>query len=297
MTVAELYVLTQDLAVLKDLRLTDLIIKDKYAKHNFSQGSIVFPTLFKSGHNFYPALTDIGRWGNNLILSFSSCTVVFHMSHKTTLAVSKAMHPPLADDSDVSMRFAATVSNDARICVFFKDPLRCGSITVYPLGEIPDEFAYLGLDILDSAFIPEYLVQEFVRDLEENPERTIKSFLMDRSIIAQLDNEVASEALFISGIHPKCTLSNLDPVLIPFLVKAIKIVYKRTIEHLRNDFQMTSRVPVDSVYSTYNREGYTCLLCDGKIVRGLIDGLATYWCPKCQQQEKGQGQETKKAAT
>lgn len=282
MNLAELYLLTRDLSVLRGMHLTDFIVKGKYIKHNFVSGSIVFPLSFSSCRGLFPTLTGVGRWGRNILFNFTSCTIVLKMSYKTLLVASKEMRPPLADDSDVSLRFARTLVSDDRICMFFKDPMRCGAVTIYPIGEIPEEFAYLGMDVLDTAFTTDYLLSELFRGLEEYPERGVKSFLMDRSVIAWLDNEVASEALFISGVNPYCSLSDFDPGLLSFVVKAIKIVYRRTLEHLRNDFQLTINIPVESIYSIYKREGQECPMCEGKIVRSVIDGQSTYWCPKCQ---------------
>lgn len=286
MTLAETYLLASDLRLLTNLNLTDFIIKNKYFQHNPIKEDMLFPItrMYGGAQTTYPRLLQIGRWGRNIIFKFTTCTVVIKMSYRSTLSVYRGSKSMVTDASDLIMCFLESggKSSSHNTYLFYKDVLRCGAVSVYQAGDVPEEFGYLGMDVLDSSFTGEYLISELFKETYENPTKNIKSFLMDRGVLAWIDNDIVSEVLFVMGICPASTVTDFNPDGAAFLVKTIKTVYGRFISHMRNDFQNTDLVPISSLYSVFDRDGQECSVCDAIIQRTVIDGLVTYWCPKCQ---------------
>ena len=284
MNLSEVHLLSSDLSILDGLFLDDFFVRKLYSNHNGFAKSMIFPASMRASGTFSPVLIKVGRWGRLVIFQFTTCTIVFRMAYRTRIAVARGKTPFDLDKSTIAslMTLAKIPNSDDKTYLFFLDPLKCGSATVYPLGETPVEFSYLGMDVLDLSFTTRYLMTEITKHLMADKERNIKSFIMDKNVIAWLDNAVATEALFISGINPFSKISNLDTGRIGALVKSLKVVYRRAIELVRNDFQRTEKVSLDAIYSTYGRDGKPCAVCEEKIVKAIINGLNTYWCPKCQ---------------
>ena len=284
MNLAEVYLLSSDLSILKGMFLDDFFVKTQYKNNNGFSNSIIFPVSIRAGTSFSPVLHKVGRWGRHILFQFSTCTIVLRMAYRTEIKVASEQ---AASDIDMSMVVARMTLGKLpkaglKTYLFFLDPLKCGGTSVYPMGETPREFAYLGMDVLDLSFTTRYLVSEVAKAALTNTEVCVKSFMMDRGIIAWVDNPIATEALFISGINPFCKISHLDDGRLGALTKSLKVVYRRAIEIVRNDFHRTEKTSLDVIYSTYGRDGEVCAVCDCRIVKSIIDGLDTYWCPNCQ---------------
>ena len=286
MNLAEIYLLANDLDVLTGTLLSDFTVNQQYIGCSNQANSFIFPINVKAGYNFEPRLISIGRWGRHIVFRFSTCTFVFKIAYKTSINILKRSASdtePVFDISDacVNMTFKS-LATDYTLHLSFQDPLQCGLVAVYPTGEVPVEFSYLGMDIIDSSFNFDYLHSEILKELTSGKEQVVKSFIMDTNVIAWLDNEFASEALFIAGIHPHTKISDLSEEDIHILVSALQSVYAVAIEHIRNDCCDTFAISLEDLYSIYGKVNESCIGCSSKIKKSVIKGQATYWCPQCQ---------------
>ena len=284
MNLADTYILSQDLGVLQNLLLTDCSLKVSYPHHNGFTGSMIFPVSAQTAS--HPTLSGISRWGRYILFKFTTCTIVVKMSHRTDIKVVRGSDSDQVKEEQVVVSLSfGMVPSERTYTLFYLDPLRCGSVSVYGMGQTPDEFSYLGIDVFDTLFTREHLYSEVVKIRTQKKSMRIKSFIMDRTVIAWLDNEFASEALFISGIHPLTDVSCVEDAMLGLLVKSIRVIYKRAVEHVRNDFQYTVPLPLYRTYSIYGREGKECVSCKNLIKKVVIDGMITYWCPSCQSEK------------
>lgn len=117
--------------------------------------------------------------------------------------------------------------------------------------------------------------------------RPIKSALLDQHLIAGIGNIYADEALFAAKIHPLAPANRLDPKTVAKLSAAIKRVLRKAIRHggssvsdyvdaagRRGTFQLLHRV--------YDRANEPCRLCRASIIRIVVAGRSTHFCPRCQ---------------
>ena len=283
MTLAETYLLARDLAVIKNHTLLDFYYNAEYRHRNEFVAANIFPVVAVNGVSMLPRLDGIGRWGRHIILSFSTCTMVFKMAHRTALFATAGVYPEGARAQDIAAVLTFGDADGRQMFLIYADPTGCGQFTVYPAGEVPAEFAYLGVDVLDSAFNPQYLVSEAAKLGHLGVPECLKKFIMSPGVLAWIDNEFASEALFLSGLNPHAdagkTLTFQNATV---LVKSTRMLYSRVLECVRNDYCLTAPVPPAALYSVYDREGSECVVCGSAIRRTLIDDRATFWCPNCQ---------------
>jgi formamidopyrimidine-DNA glycosylase len=117
--------------------------------------------------------------------------------------------------------------------------------------------------------------------------RSIKTALLDQNLIAGIGNIYADEALHLAGIHPLTRADELDAKQVAALNRAMKRVLRRAITAggssirdyvdgagKRGSFQQRHRV--------YDREDKPCVTCKTAIVRIVVGGRSTHFCPRCQ---------------
>ena len=117
--------------------------------------------------------------------------------------------------------------------------------------------------------------------------RTIKSILLDQTIVAGIGNIYADESLFSAGISPfreartikKNELKKLRIAIVDVLRKSIgaggtTFSDFRDLEGDNGNFGLQTNV--------YRRTGKQCRKCKNIIERQKISGRSTHWCRKCQ---------------
>ncbi len=117
--------------------------------------------------------------------------------------------------------------------------------------------------------------------------RSIKSILLDQTIVAGIGNIYADESLYLAGISPfreaktikKNELKKLKIAIVDVLKKSIGVGGTtfsdfRDLEGENGNFGLQTNV--------YRRTGMECRKCKNLIERQKISGRSTHWCRKCQ---------------
>ena len=175
------------------------------------------------------------------------------------------------------------ISLEGGIYILYNDQRRFGFI------DIIDE------NIYENKFIkklgPEALSDKFNGDnfynLIRNKDKSIKSILLDQSIVAGLGNIYVNEVLFDSNISPKRNGKNISKIKSFLLVENIKKILKKAIklggttikDHIQPDgnlgyFKQNLKV--------YGRTNDKCVDCDGIIKEMKQLGRSSFFCGSCQ---------------
>lgn len=135
-------------------------------------------------------------------------------------------------------------------------------------------------------FSPEFSVEYLTQHLQKS-NRSIKTALLDQTIVAGVGNIYADEALFLSGIPPITPCTALTSDQIQKLQSNIMEVLKNSIEQggttIRNFLNVEG---INGNYGgtawVYNRKGEPCRRCGTQIERLKLAGRSTHFCPQCQ---------------
>ena len=140
----------------------------------------------------------------------------------------------------------------------------------------------LGPEPFSEDFNLSYLSEQFSKRT-----KSVKSVLLDQTIIAGIGNIYADESLYEAGIAPfrsaqtikKYELVKLRESIIQVLRKSIgsggtTFSDFRDIEGSNGNYSMQTKV--------YRRTGEKCRICKNLIERKKIAGRSTHWCKKCQ---------------
>ena len=111
---------------------------------------------------------------------------------------------------------------------------------------------------------------------------TVKTLLMNQTIIAGLGNIYTDEILFQSGIHPKSGKNKLSDRDIERLYKKMKYVLETAdgIQAKPEEFPSSFLIP-------RREEGEACPKCGGKIQKIRVSGRGTFFCSSCQKKHSG----------
>jgi formamidopyrimidine-DNA glycosylase len=117
--------------------------------------------------------------------------------------------------------------------------------------------------------------------------RAVKSALLDQTLIAGLGNIYVDEALFGAQIHPLARSDRLKAAQVGALLRAIKRVLRKAINHRGSTLRDYRDAAGNSgsfqdLHRVYDRKGQPCRVCRTAIERIVLGGRSTHFCPKCQ---------------
>lgn len=201
---------------------------------------------------------------------------MIHLGMSGSLRVCRAHDEPRKHDH-------VDIVLDNGNCVRFNDPRRFGVFTWWDTpAENHDLLSQLGPEPLSDAFTGARLHQE-----SRGRRGAVKNFIMDGKIVVGVGNIYASEALFMSGIHPVRAAGRVSAARYEALAAAIRDVLARAIERggtTLRDFLNSDGNPgyFAQELLVYDREGDPCFQCGATIRRKVIGQRSSYYCPSCQ---------------
>lgn len=160
------------------------------------------------------------------------------------------------------------------------DPRRFGRIAWSgPQGEGATK---LGIDPLSGGFTGERL-----HGVMRGRKVALKSALLNQALIAGLGNIYADEALFLSRIYPGRPAGSLTVSEAQALARAIRRVLRISLDHRGtsfSDYVDALGHPGDNqqYLNVYGRTLQPCPRCHHAIVRVVIGGRSSHFCPVCQ---------------
>jgi len=110
---------------------------------------------------------------------------------------------------------------------------------------------------------------------------SIKTSLMNQSLIAGIGNIYSDEILFQTKIHPKTPVKKLDQNQIKKMYQSMNQVFNTAIEKKVNPDEFP-----DDWLIPHRGEEESCPRCGGKIEKIKVNNRGTYFCSKCQPSPK-----------
>jgi formamidopyrimidine-DNA glycosylase (fpg) len=218
----------------------------------------------------------IYRRAKYIIVEFDDGALILHLGMSGSLRLTREPTTRLKHDH-LEWRF-----NDGSI-LYFHDPRRFGLClwTTSPPLEHP-LLARLGPEPLDDAFNAAQLKTRLA-----GRRASIKSALMDATIIVGIGNIYASEALFRAGIRPDTPAGTLGEKRLARLLDAIRATLDDAL--VAGGSSLRDYVHADGASGwfqlqtfVYGREEQPCRVCGTTIRSTRHNQRTTYYCPRCQ---------------
>lgn len=165
----------------------------------------------------------------------------------------------------------------------FRDVRRFGSAQLYPDETTLADFfvrARLGPEPWD-------LERRAWHERLKTTDRALKAVLLDQQVVAGVGNIYADESLFTARLHPARRGRQLKPAEAERLRKAIVAVLERAIGKRGSSIRdyldgSGNRGGFQEEFRVYSRTGKPCVRCRAPIVRIILAGRSTHFCPSCQ---------------
>lgn len=180
-------------------------------------------------------------------------------------------------DKHVHTVFALNNGTELR----FRDIRKFGR--VYLVRDPEEILGNLGPEPLSPSFSADRLYQKL-----QKRKRILKPLLLDQTFIAGIGNIYADEALYHARLHPKRISNTLTPSEAASLFDGIRKALLLGLEHdgaSIDSYRMPdgSQGEMQDEFLAYGREGERCSRCGDNIVRIVLGGRSTFYCPGCQQ--------------
>ncbi len=248
--------------------ISDVIIRD---------GRLRWPVpLELASHVVGQPVRKVWRRAKYLLLDVSCGSVIIHLGMSGSLRV-LPKNAPLRPHDRVEFVF----EDDA--CLRLHDPRRFGCV-LWAAGDASrhPRLAPLGVEPLSDQFDGGYLY-----GVARGRKTAVKNFIMDSRIVVGVGNIYASEALFLSGVHPARAAGRVSLRRCERVCMAIKQTLQKAITAggtTLRDFYNSAGKPGYFALSlnVYGREGEPCPHCNVSIRRRLIGQRSTFYCPQCQ---------------
>jgi formamidopyrimidine-DNA glycosylase len=230
---------------------------------------------------FHPAIhnrkiTGLSRRGKYLIfnLNGSNCLIV-HLKMSGSLLIGKG---------EPTEYTRAIIHLDNGTSIFFRDPRKFGTLQL--VEDSDSILCKLGPEPLEPGFTTGALGKRL-----SQRKAPIKAALTDQGFIAGIGNMYADEALFAARIHPLRPAGSLSRAEVKQLHRAIQNVLLAAIGNkgasVRSYFRPGGETgTANSHFQVAHRGGKPCPVCKTSIQRLSIRQRGSYFCPRCQPEEK-----------
>jgi formamidopyrimidine-DNA glycosylase len=237
-------------------------------------------------------IRGLGRRGKYLLLSLDGeRTLVMHLRMTGNLVLIE--NEDVIDPSEGRRLYEGERSSSARHLrahfrlddgreIWFTDPRRFGEAQLVDDDKLDARFVRLGIEPFSGEFTPEAL-----GEMAAGRTVPLKSFLLDQSGVAGVGNIYADEALFRARLHPLSPAGSMKPEHHAVLRDAVVAALEAGIDNggsSIDDYRdgRGEKGTMQDEFLVHTREGEPCPNCETAIVRIVVGGRSTYYCPSCQ---------------
>jgi formamidopyrimidine-DNA glycosylase len=203
----------------------------------------------------------------------------FHLSGGDTLLVHLKMSgdllvEPTSDPVHPHVRAIFDLDNGHQLR--FKDMRKFGRI--YLVADPAQVVGTLGPEPLGDAFTLEDFKALFAKRRGR-----LKPLLLNQEFIAGLGNIYADESCFIAQLDPRRPVDTLTEADLARLYQAIRQVLNAGITHKGASLDAVYRGgEFQNHFQAYGRNDEPCYYCGTPLMRIVLGGRSTHFCPECQ---------------
>jgi formamidopyrimidine-DNA glycosylase len=235
-------------------------------------------------------VVDVGRRGKYLVFELdngNSLVIHLRMTGSITLIAPDGTANPgdarIHSAGDTVKHLKARFTLDDGGELLFADPRRFGRGFVADPATLAEYFdSRLGVEPLS----PEFTVEAMAK-ISAGRTGPLKSFLLNQKGVVGVGNIYADEALFRAGLHPLSPGGSMKAEHHQALRDGVVEALERgldlggaSIDDYRDARGETGSM--QNEFLVHRREGEPCPRCGETIVRIVVGGRSTYFCPACQ---------------
>ncbi|KGA97844.1 5-hydroxymethyluracil DNA glycosylase [Alkalihalobacillus alcalophilus ATCC 27647 = CGMCC 1.3604] len=168
--------------------------------------------------------------------------------------------------------------------LWYQDVRKFGTMHLFLKGEEETATPLLGLGVEPFS---EQFQQNILRLAFEKTQRKVKVVLLDQKAVVGLGNIYVDEALFRSGIHPERLASSITDEEIIILHQKIRETLQEAVDMGGSSVKSYVNGQGDmgmfqQRLDVYGRKSLPCNVCGTEILKTVVGGRGTHFCPSCQ---------------
>jgi formamidopyrimidine-DNA glycosylase len=222
-------------------------------------------------------IREIRRKGKLILIDLDpGGTMVLHLKMTGQVLIEPSLTPP---DRHTHVIFSFSSSD---FQMRYRDVRKFGFFDFIPKhrAEEPLYITKLGPDPFETS--PNTFFQ-----IVHSKDKTIKSLLLDQSVISGLGNIYVDESLFQAGLHPQTKSKTLSQDQVKNLFRIIKKVLSQAIRMQGSTLKDYRRPDGTSggfqkYHQVYGRTGQPCPACQSPIYKIKVGSRGTHYCAFCQ---------------
>ena len=238
-------------------------------------------------------LLRVGRHGKFMLVELAGPELEFLVVH-LGMTGRLGLHPPASDVAPhTHLRLLLSSGEELRLQdyrrfgrVLLGSPLELATAGALPaLGPEPPTDA-MANPAAWGQFARELTPQLFDAALRRS-RRAVKALLLDQAVVAGLGNIYADEACFRAGVRPTAAASRLGRARRRRLYAAIGEALRGAVDLRGTTFDDYRDGNGEKGLNqhrllVYGRGGQPCVRCGATLVRAVVAGRTTVYCPRCQ---------------
>ncbi|GAC1320219.1 MAG: bifunctional DNA-formamidopyrimidine glycosylase/DNA-(apurinic or apyrimidinic site) lyase [Chloroflexota bacterium] len=257
-------------------RVVDRVIDDVSVSN---AASVRWPTFQEFRRRLLGrAIVDVWRRGKYAVLTLDSSDLLIIHRGMSGSVLLREKEAPL--EAHVRAVFTLDTGDEMR----FNDPRKFGKIFLIDRRgeEHPLPWAHLGMEPLDDSFSADTLAS-----LLAGRKALLKPLLLDQRLVAGLGNIYVDEVLHRASLHPQRRAHSLTVDEVQRLHGAIRWVLATAVHQRGTTFESYRDIEgreghYQDVLLVFRRTGSACRRCGTAIVKIVVGGRGTHFCPTCQ---------------
>lgn len=226
-------------------------------------------------------ITDINRYGKYLLFEIGDFILISHLRMEGKYFIKQ-----LDEDRNKHEHVIFYFTDDTTMR--YHDTRKFGTFDLIKKEDFPSFYPVqkLGPEPFFDSMTKEYLYQKL-----KHKTVSIKSALLDQTIVAGLGNIYVNEVLFYTKLHPTTPSNQITKKQCQDIIDAsVKVLQKAidlggtTIRSYTSSLGVTGRFQNDLF--VHDRENQNCKVCNTLIAKDKVGGRGTYYCPKCQKKKR-----------
>lgn len=217
------------------------------------------------------------RRGKFLLFDLDDIVMVSHLRMEGRYGVYKQDDAPVPH---THVTFGFSDGTELR----YQDVRKFGTMHLFVKGKEEETMPLiqLGVEPFDEAFTVELLT-----NASQKTTRKIKPFLLDQKTVVGLGNIYVDEALFRARIHPERLahsltdeeFQKLHQSIVETLSEAVQLGGSSIKSYVNGQGEMGM---FQQTLEVYGRKNEPCKHCEDTIIRIVVGGRGTHYCPTCQ---------------
>jgi len=172
------------------------------------------------------------------------------------------------------LRYDHLILRQSKLSLVFADTRQFGRVLFAETDTVPNWWAKLPPSILSKEFT-RGAVADFCYRRKGSP---LKGLLLMQERFPGIGNWMADEILWRARLNPQRLVGSLSPTGITKLYRTTRNVCAKTMEIVGEDQNFPNTWLIHHRWA----DGGKCPRCGTPLVRTLISGRRTCWCPQCQ---------------